>query len=293
MKAHQSHIHQSLCSSVHQFGQFRFKIFLLLLVCKSRCLPALGLSRLAAGFLLCSRISTDCLVNLGVQVLHLLGLHTVLQVLSKVSLILLRIFFHHLFHIFSNMSTKDVLAEHFSIKLFGISVVSHKTLFVVRDVKTSVERALQSGEDLGSGGGSLQAGIEDAHEGTGSFVLSFDVVVFADVFGVALVGLVQAILLEDAPRDEETGAVRGGVVAQADLEAVARELVGVGGSDDDITGDGCIGDLADDVSVRETDDETILGGVVFVFVLGDETKTGAIIGLALASTSVLDLQERV
>ena len=47
--------------------------------------------------------------------------------------------------------------------------------------------------------------------------------------------------------------------------------------------------LADDVFVGEADNETVFGGIVFVFGLGDETLAGVIVGFALSATLVFRL----
>lgn len=48
-------------------------------------------------------------------------------------------------------------------------------------------------------------------------------------------------------------------------------------------------DLADDITVGETDNEAVLGGIVFVLGLGYETLASVVIGLALATTLVFGL----
>lgn len=43
------------------------------------------------------------------------------------------------------------------------------------------------------------------------------------------------------------------------------------------------------IAVGEADDETVLGGVVLVLRLGDQTLTGVVVGLSLSSSAVLGL----
>ncbi len=50
--------------------------------------------------------------------------------------------------------------------------------------------------------------------------------------------------------------------------------------------------LASDVSVGETNDKTVLGSVVLVLGLRNETLAGVVVGTTLASTTVLDLVAR-
>ena len=65
--------------------------------------------------------------------------------------------------------------------------------------------------------------------------------------------------------------------------------MGVGGADDIISFQTSVSDLAADVSVRDTDDHAVLGSVVFVLVLDDETFAGIVVGLALSPPAELDL----
>jgi len=66
--------------------------------------------------------------------------------------------------------------------------------------------------------------------------------------------------------------------------------MGVSSSHDVITIDARVNDLADAVTVGETNNKTILGGVVFVLVLDYKTKTLIIISLTLTTTTILGLE---
>ena len=274
----------------HNLRQFHLQVRLTLFIRQLGRLPLLLLSRSRLSLLLLGRgVRADGFVHRGVQVFQILRFDPVLQVLCEMNLVLLRVFFHHFFHVFTHVSTKDVLAERFCVEFLGITVVADEAFFVVRDVEAAVEGALQHSEYLGAGGGALQPGIEDAEEGAGPIIHRVNVVIFTHIFRVSLVHLVQTEFLEGAAGQEEAGGVGSGVVGKASLETVARELVGVGSRDDDITGEGGIGDLAHDVAVGETDNEAVLGGVVLVLVLGAETETSTVVGLALSAATVLDL----
>ena len=63
----------------------------------------------------------------------------------------------------------------------------------------------------------------------------------------------------------------------------------VGGADDDVPLEPGVGDLAADVSVGAANDHPVLGGVVLVLDLDDETFTGIVIGLTLSPPPELDL----
>ena len=51
-------------------------------------------------------------------------------------------------HVVGDMETEDVLPVDISIKLLGLGVIAREPLLGVRNVKTSINSALQSSEDL-------------------------------------------------------------------------------------------------------------------------------------------------
>jgi len=69
-----------------------------------------------------------------------------------------------------------------------------------------------------------------------------------------------------------------GVVGEADLDSEFGELVGVSGADDDITAHSWVGNLADDIPVGGSNDQSVFWGVEFVLVLGAESSSGLVIG---------------
>ena len=73
------------------------------------------------------------------------------------------------------------------------------------------------------------------------------------------------------------------------FDAVAFELVGVGGAKDLIPRDLGGNDLTDDIFVGEADDQAIFGGIVFVLSLGYETLACVIVGLSSLTTLILGL----
>ena len=64
---------------------------------------------------------------------------------------------------------------------------------------------------------------------------------------LSLVHWVESEFLEDSAANEETGGVGGGIVGQTAGDSVAGKLVGVGGRNDNISDQTCVGDLGDDV----------------------------------------------
>lgn len=148
------------------------------------------------------------------------------------------------------------------------------------DVESSVGGSLEGGEDLSTGGGSLQSNVENSVEGAGSVVHLLDVVVLSVDGLVTLVLVGQVELGQGTSGSQQTGSVGSGVVGQTSWGSVTGELVGVGSNVDDISDDLGRDDLADDVGVGETDDQTVARRVVLVLVLSDQGLSGLVVGLS-------------
>lgn len=101
--------------------------------------------------------------------------------------------------------------------------------------------------------------------------------------------LIKLQLLEKAAGAQETSAVGGSVVLEADSEAVLLELLGVSSADNLVTDDLSLDHLHCNILVREANDKTVLGGLVLVLVLGDELVPLAVIGVSRSSSCKLDL----
>merc|ERR550537_1503441 len=110
-----------------------------------------------------------------------------------------------------------------------------------------------------------------AHVAVGLLVENLAVDLVAD----ALVRLVEAHLLQRAPRAQQASAVRRRVVLQAHLEAVARQLLRRRVRDNLVANDLGADDLADDKAVGEPHDEAELWRLVLVLVLADQALARA------------------
>ena len=88
-------------------------------------------------------VSTDSCMNLLVQLLHGLSINSFLQVLTEVSLKLLRLVFVQHLHVVGDMATIDVVPVDISIELLVFFVETSKSLVTVRDIKPSVQGTLQ------------------------------------------------------------------------------------------------------------------------------------------------------
>lgn len=63
--------------------------------------------------------------------------------------------------------------------------------------------------------------------------------------------------MQNPSGDQESGAVGGGIVGEADLDAVFGQLVSVSRFHDNVTVNARVRNLAHDVLVRETDDQSV------------------------------------
>ena len=73
------------------------------------------------------------------------------------------------------------------------------------------------------------------------------------------------------------------------LNAICFEFVGIGSAQDLVARDLGAYDLHDDVAVGESDDKAVLGGIVAVLGLSDETLASKVIGLSNTAALVLGL----
>lgn len=228
-------------------------------------------------------ILTDLLVGILVELLKTVGLNVVVDVALELGLVALLIVVGESLHVLSDVTGEDVLAEGLGVELLGLNVETGETLLGVGDVKTTVGGTLHGGEDTGTGGGAGQTDIKVDLEGAA--LLTIDLSGLGQgVLAISLLdtseGVLDAELVDGTAGDQETDRVGGGPVGKTVLNTVSLELVGVGSDEDLVTSDLGGDDLADDVAVGEANDQAVLGGVVLVLGLGDETLAGVVVGLS-------------
>ena len=80
---------------------------------------------------------------------------------------------------------------------------------------------------------------------------------------------------------EEPSAVSRRVVCQTNRDTVTGQLVCIRRCNDVVSLNLSIGNLTNDVGIGEPDDETVLGSVVLILVLSNETSAGEIVCLPL------------
>lgn len=250
----------------------------------------LGLLGLSALDLL-EGILTDLLVRVLVQLLQSIGLYLVIDVALELGLVSLLIVIGQGLHVLGNVSSEDVLAEGLGVELLGLHVETGESVLGVGDENASIGSTLHGAEDTGTGGGSLETNVKEGLEraasrlplgGLGQLVFSISLLNTLEVS-------VHAELLEDTAGDQETSAVCSSPVGKAVLDAIGSELVGVGRAEDLVAGDLGGHDLHDDVTVGESDHEAVLGRIVLVLGLGDETLARIVIGLSNTTAGVLSL----
>merc|ERR1719348_2295444 len=225
--------------------------------------PLLG--DLLLGLGLAGGVGADGGVGLLVHGLHAVGVNTELDVPGELLLVGLLVLLHQVVHVVGDVLSEDVLA-----------------------VDVGVELAVVA-ELLSAGGGAGQAHVQAGVEGSPvALVLNQEVV--AVNLQLAGVQLVQLVLVQQPPAEQETGAVCGGVVGESDLDSVLGQLRGIGSAHHLITLKVGIGDLTCNVLVGNPDNHAVLGGVILVLVLDDKTFAGIVVGLALAPPPELDLE---
>merc|ERR1719308_454960 len=224
------------------------------------------LGDLLLGLGLAGGVGADGGVGLLVHGLHAVGVNTELDVPGELLLVGLLVLLHQVVHVVSDVLSEDVLA-----------------------VDAGVDGALHGAEHLGAGGGAGQAHVQAGVEGSPvALVLNQEVV--AVNLQLAGVQLVQLVLVQQPPAEQETGAVCGGVVGESDLDSVLGQLGGVGGAHHLVALQVGIGDLTCDVLVGDPDNHAVLGGIILVLVLDNKTFAGIVVGLALAAPPELDLE---
>lgn len=234
-------------------------------------------------------------MGLGIQLLQSIRLDLIIDVTGELTLVPLLIVVGERLHVLRDVTAKDVLAQSFGVELLALDIVARETLLAVRNVQATVRSTLHGAEHTRTGRRPRKANIEETLEGPPALAIDLGLLGERELsirLRDTLELVVDLELVQRTTRDQETGAVSGGPVGQAMADAVALELVGVGGDEDLVANDLGADDLADDVLVGEADDQAVLGRVVFVLRLGGEALAGVVVGLAGSAALVLDLVAR-
>lgn len=241
------------------------------------------------GLLGGSGISADLLVGVGVDLLEHVSGDSGLDVARELLLVHLGVLLLEGVHVLGDGLSEDLVAVSLSVVGLLLAVVTVEADVTVGDIETSIVAALQHGEHTSSGGSTAETNIEVAAERTLLADLSDVVGLLVTLAGlnltidllVTLVHLSHAELGQQTASAQETGAVSSGVVGETQLHSIAGELSGGGRADHAVTNDLGSDDLGNDLVVGDTGHESVLGGVVLVLGLDDQSLTSVVVGLSL------------
>jgi len=223
-------------------------------------------------------VSSDSVMGFFVHGFQRFTVDAVFDVLAELFSVSFFVITFQFFHVFSDVSTEDVFAVGFGVEVVFFVVVAWESFGGVWDIETTVDGSFQSTKNFVSGGGSGETGIEEASEWTWTIITWFNVVFITINFGLSYVSLVELHFGEKSSSKEKTGAVVGGVVGETDFDTEFWEFVSVSSADDNITAHSWISNLADNISVGGSNNQSVFWGVEFVLVLGAETSSGLVIG---------------
>ena len=248
-----------------------------------------GGSIVEVGLLGGSGISADGLVGVGVDLLEHVSSDTGLDVARELLLVHLGVLLLEAVHVLGDGLSEDLIAVSLSVVGLLLAVVTVEADVTVGDIETSIVATLQHGEHTGSGGSAAETNIEVAAERTLLTELSHVVGLLLTLAGldlsidllVTLVHLSHAELGQQTASAQETGAVSSGVVGETELHSVAGELSRGGRADHAVTNDLGSDDLSNDLVVGDTGHESVLGSVVLVLGLDDQSLTSIVISLSL------------
>jgi len=240
--------------------------------------PLFLLTRFSVNNFSVAWVGSDGIVSFFVHSFQRFTVNAVFNVLTELLAVSFFVVLFEFIHVLGDITTEDVFAVGFGVKVVLFVVVAWEPFGGVWDVETAVDGAFEGSKDFVSGGGSGETGVEEASEWTWT-VVGWLYVVFVTIdFFLSLVEFVELHLGEKSSGEEETGAVVRGVVGETDLDSEFGELVGVSGADDNITAHSWVGNLADDIPVGGSNDQSVFRGVEFVLVLGAESSSGLVIG---------------
>ena len=237
------------------------------------------------------RISTDGLVSVGVDILQHITGDTVLDVTGELSLVGFAVFLLESAHVLSNGLTEDLVTVSLSIVGLLFTVVTIEAGVLVGDINTTIVATLKDGENTSTSSGSAETDIEVAAERTllaefsdeVSLLITFAGLDFTVNLLVALVHLSHTELSQKTSGAEETSAVSSSVVGETELHTVAGKFSRGGVADDTVTNDFSRNNLGNDLVVGDTGDKSVLGGVVLVLGLNNESLTSIVISLTLCT----------
>jgi hypothetical protein len=234
---------------------------------------------------------SDLLMDLSIELLDASDISGGQGLLPSAELkVVLRLVVLDLVDVTINVSTEDAITVNLGVGLV-IILLSSSGEFVGRvgNVKSSIAGTLQNGEDLGTIAGGPQTNVKNALEWASVLNIIIDVEGSTINLLDTLVSGIKADLLEDTPGEEESGGISGGIVGQTSSESELSELLRISSAEDLISLQGSVDDLGDDSGGGDTANKAVLGGVVLVLVLQDQTLASVVVGLAFTTSLELSL----
>ena len=193
--------------------------------------------------------------------------------------------FLDVFHVILDVDTEDSFSVDLGVVGFLVTFLGETgvSLVGVGDVETTIASTLQATENSVTGGGGDQSDIEDSLEWLSLTFLNIvdDVVVLTIDLLVTSIKLVKTSLVEESSGQKQSSSIAGSVVGKTAFETILSEFGGLSFAEDSVTLDSGISDLADNSLVGDSGNESVLGGVVFILVLDDQSSSGIVVSLSL------------
>lgn len=137
---------------------------------------------------------------------------------------------------------------------------------VMRDVKSTVTGTFKCTEDSGTSSGSLKTNIQNTFEWSSLALVFGDIISSTISLSDALVHGVHALLFEQSSGQKESGAVSSWVVSETSGKIEASELLGIGAAEGLVTHEGGVVDGANNSTVGDSHNKSVLFGIVFIVV---------------------------
>lgn len=230
-------------------------------------------------------IVSDSLMSVLVELLEILGPNILIDIRMELLLVLFVIFLLEVLHVLGDVAAVNVLAECLGVELLALDIVSWETVFRVWDKDATIASTLHGCKDLAAGRGSLQADIKEGLERTWAILDSLDFLLCTIWLGKSFIFVGETKLGERTACDKEASSVGCSPVGQSMLDAILWQLMRVGRSEDKVSLDLGIDDLADDVLVCEADNKSVFWRVVFVLGLRNQALASIVVGLSLCKVS--------
>lgn len=231
------------------------------------------------------RVLSDGLVGGSVELLDSLAVQVLVNVVLEEQRVSLLIIVSKLLHVVGNVVGEDVGSQEIRVKLLGLDIPTRESGWRVRNVETTVGGTLKGTKHSGTSSGSLKTNVQVDLEWSWGIVNGLSELELTFNLLNTSVGLLEAELVKSSSGNEKSGSVGSGPVGQTVLDSELRQLVGVSRSEHDISLESGRDDLADDVLVGESDDQSELWRVVLGLVLSDKSLSGKVVSLAFSSSS--------